>query len=166
MDLSFTANILGIISFLVLFLGWINHLIRKFKAKLADITEVSETGKWLAEQLLSQATKAESRADIHTFIKLKVLAIHTRRTHSQIQYSSTFVTLLLLFMCVANIAPNIALYYLHPLVVTFLISIFLLMTSLAVTVFYEFSIRKMESGWLQGIEAALDLKIKKHTSHL
>jgi hypothetical protein len=164
MDLSTTANIMQVISFIGGTVAVLYKLFKITKKRILSANDAANNGKELVARLIANATSAERRADIHTFIQVRSIEIEGRRTRGKIELFFLFTIGLCIGLASVYTAqkPEINLSLTQNLI-TIAFNIIPLI-GLGMLLISERNVQKIEDGWRQGVQEALGLKIDKHLS--
>ncbi len=164
MDLSTTANIMQVISFIGGTLAVLYKLFKITRKRILSANDAANSGKELVARLIASATSAEKRADIHTYIQVRSIEIEGRRTRGKIEFFFLFTIGLCIGLASVYTAqkPEITLSLTQNLIIVAFNVVTLI--GLVMLLISERNVQKIEDGWRQGVEEALGLKIHKYLS--
>jgi len=163
MDLSSQADWLGVITGVAVVSTWGWKSLTWARSRIAAVRQDADCGRALASELVSKATNAERRADIHSFICLRAIEAQGRRTRSTVFLAASF----------AGTIPTLlfSVIYLRTIAALSTWSIIILSTSVA-TIFISLAavmvtghvLNQLEDGWQSGVDSALQIKLDKHVA--
>jgi hypothetical protein len=155
MELSTTADWLGVIGGVALGSSWLWKLWRWLHAEVAWANEGAIAGGELVAELLDQAISPARRADIHAYIQFRCTEIEAGRTRRLMCSSAmgAFVLAIGLFFLLSWRVLDVELIsWLWWLSIT---NYVVLVIAFSLSLFFNAQLRRVEEGWQRSARNAL-----------
>lgn len=143
-------------------MAWIRREVRSFRRGLEAAAKHAEIGRTLAHEMMAKATNAERRSDIATYMQLWVIEAEGRRTRATIRLAAMCTILVPTTLLMTFVIRMYSAFLPGLLIVSFYITLGLLVVSIIALLLSESKVRKMEAGWRSGLDDALRVKIDRH----
>lgn len=162
MELSTTADWLGVIGGCALSFSWVWKFQRWLRAKVVWARAAAERGGSLVAELLENATSPARRSDIHAYVQFRCIEIEASRTRQVvvlIAMGMSAALLGLLMMVLHRIFDTDQSPWLWWIVVTNYVASLI---AFCMSMFFGWQLRHVELGWQQVASKVLGERALRH----